>query len=453
MHKMSPIKLSIVMTYFFYLVCWVVAIILTLLQVIKYSKNEDIVDISYKSFYSNQEKSNYPSFSICFLNKPYNEFNETRLPQNLTSNDFAQILKGNHPSGNNTVQKKVVLEEFLGDLSSHLSWSFDDLLKTDVKNVFAGYRIVRYLPIVENYNTTQGNADSDFISLGMTNIHKKLESLNSDTHPFRCWNPQVKYIPGQVLIREYLVFSEGSLISPYTRDDIISAFVSLHHENQIIRGMNSMIDIGELINLINDTTAVNDTKKLPVMKISITQVKNIIRRHDSNQECDPNLKNDDEKFLQTVSEMLGCIPIFWKDQSKHWSRSTSLRFCTKAEQFKRYWSSYNSRQTNIAHRKYTPPCKKVSVTYDVSSKEDSFEYRILQEVLGDLLIMIDYRTDEYEEIISLKKFDEESLFSQVGGLIGIIVGVSFINIPNLIEKVVSSSKSKFVKILRNDKEM
>ena len=445
---MRQITLSIVITYLFYLVCWVAAILLTILQVIKYTKNEDIVDISYKSFYSNQESSNYPGFSICFLNKPYNEFNETKLPKNVTSTDLAQILKGNHPIGNNSLQKKFVLEEFLRDLSFNLTWSFDDLLKTDVKNVFKGYRIVRYLPIEENYNTTQGHADNNFISLGMTSFHKKLESLNSDTHPFRCWSPQVKYIPRQVIVLESLNFAEGSLIFPYQRDDIISAFVSLHHENQLIRGMNSMIDIGELINL-----AVNDTSNLPVLKISITQVKNIVRRHDSNQECDPNLNNDDEKFLQTVSEMLGCIPIFWKDQLEHWFRSTTLGFCNKVEQYKRYWSNFNSRQNNIVHRKYTPPCKKVSLTYDISSKEDSVEYRKIVGILGDLLILIDYRTDEYEEIVSLKKFDEESLFSQVGGLIGIMVGVSFINIPNLLEKIFSSSKSKFENVLHKDKRM
>ena len=55
---------------------------------------------------------------------------------------------------------------------------------------------------------------------------------------------------------------------------------------------------------------------------------------------------------------------------------------------------------------------------------------------GDLLISIDYKTEEYEKVSSQRYFDSESLFSQVGGLIGIMVGVSFINIPNLLEKLV-----------------
>ena len=48
---------------------------------------------------------------------------------------------------------------------------------------------------------------------------------------------------------------------------------------------------------------------------------------------------------------------------------------------------------------------------------------------GDFLIKVAYRADEYEEIRNLQKFDEESLFSQVGGLIGIMLGVSLFNMP------------------------
>ena len=142
--------------------------------------------------------------------------------------------------------------------------------------------------------------------------------------------------------------------------------------------------------------------------------------------------------------MLGCIPIFWKDQLKDWSRSTTISFCTKVEQYNQYWSNYNTRQINMAHRKTPPPCKKVSLTYDISTKEDSLEHRYLEKVLGDLLIVIDYRTQEYEEIISLKKFTEETLFGQIGGLLGIMVGVSFVNIPGLLEKLFSRSRRKIL---------
>ena len=65
------------------------------------------------------------------------------------------------------------------------------------------------------------------------------------------------------------------------------------------------------------------------------------------------------------------------------------------------------------------------------------------EVIADLVIVVIYRTEEYEEIVSLRKFDGERLFSQMGGLIGIMVGVSFINIPDMLDKVASRIKEEY----------
>ena len=433
---MRPFISSMVITYLFHLMCWVVAITLTILQIIKFSKNEDIVDISYKSFISNQDKRNYPVFSICLLNNPDNEFNETKLPENITSMDLAAVLNGNPPGGNDSLQKTIVVEEFLKDFSYNNTLSFDNILKRDAKNVFSGYRLGRFVPIKKNYSTSVRYIDN--ISLGMTGLTKKLESLNADYYHCRCWSRQFEYIPGQVIVIEYAVFAKGALFSPYFKNYIHGTFVSLHHENQLIRRFDTMINIADLINLV-----MNNTYKLPIVKISITQIKNVVRRHDANQECDPNVNNDDENFLQAVSKMLGCIPIFWKDQLEDWSRSTTMSFCTKVEQYHRYWSNYNTRDINMARRKDPPPCKKVSLTYDISTKEDALEYRYIEKVIGDLLIIIDYRTDEYEEIISHKKFTEETLFGQIGGLLGIMVGVSFVSIPGMLEKLFARSKRKF----------
>ena len=73
----------------------------------------------------------------------------------------------------------------------------------------------------------------------------------------------------------------------------------------------------------------------------------------------------------------------------------------------------------------------------------------MRGITGDLLVTVHYNTEEYEEIICLRKFDGESLFSQIGGLIGIMVGVSFINIPDMLEKLASKKKEPYMNV--NDK--
>ena len=436
---MVPIKSLII--YSFHLICWTIAIILTVTQVQKYLKNEDFVDIRYKSFYSKPAMSNYPELGICLWTNPENEFDETKLPKNVSSNDVARFLNGNQLDG----EVEVVLKDSLKEFSLNPKMHYDDLLKKEVTNVFSAYVMDSDVPNEKKQNSTLGYTTKTFVSLGMTNFTKQFESLNVDKYHCRCWSRQVRYVPGQIIKWETITFSKGALISPYLNKDLYSAYISLHHENQLIRSINSMISVAELVNLVAP-----DSDKLPVLRITVTQIKIVIKRHDANWKCDPDLVNDDEMFLKTVSDMLGCIPIFWKDQSKYWLQSSNLTYCTNAEDYKRFWSHYNSRQNNIAYGKYQIPCRKISLAYDLSSKEDHTELRIMG-IIGDLVVTVNYNTEEYEEIISLRKFDGESLFSQIGGLIGIMVGVSFVNIPDMLEKVASKIKKEYRKVNEKDR--
>ena len=115
--------------------------------------------------------------------------------------------------------------------------------------------------------------------------------------------------------------------------------------------------------------------------------------------------------------MCCCIPVFWKDVVKDGSIDLNKTFCTKASQYQQLRSL--TINNYLVFKNYTPPCKRLSVAYDISSKKDNPEIR--KHAKGDLYINIKYKTEEYEEILSRRKLDAESLFSQVGGLIGIMV--------------------------------
>ena len=90
--NMNPIKSCF--TSFFYLACWLIAIILTVMQVVKYYENEDLVDIKYKSFFDKNAHNNYPSFSICMATFAPMQFNESKLPKNIRSSDLFQMFSG-----------------------------------------------------------------------------------------------------------------------------------------------------------------------------------------------------------------------------------------------------------------------------------------------------------------------------------------------------------------------
>ena len=70
----------------------------------------------------------------------------------------------------------------------------------------------------------------------------------------------------------------------------------------------------------------------------------------------------------------------------------------------------------------------------------------------DLFIKITYRTEDYEEITNLKKFNGESMFSQVGGFIGIMLGVSLFHIPDILKSVISRGKTVYNGWTRNENQ-
>ena len=315
--------------------------------------------------------------------------------------------------------------------------SYNNLLNEEVRNVLSGYVMDSYVPKEDDVQkSTQGYVRKWVTGEGHANFPKTVEGLNVDSQHFRCWTRRVILIPGQTIHSENVILKSDTLSQGYKVD----GFVSLHHKNQLIRSINTMIDVSRAMLLEPDAN------KLPTLMITVTHVKIIISRSDANKKCDPELENDDEKFLWTVIEVLGCIPVFWKDQISSMFHSSNISFCTKASQYQRFWDHFNSRQNNVIYGKYTPSCNKVSLTYDISTKSDSPEIRnfyiefLNKSLNGDLLISIDYKTEEYEKVISQRYFDSESLFSQVGGLIGIMVGVSFINIPSLLEKLFLKAK-------------
>ena len=70
--------------------------------------------------------------------------------------------------------------------------------------------------------------------------------------------------------------------------------------------------------------------------------------------------------------------------------------------------------------------------------------------MQELLLKIPYKTDEYEKITNKRLFNSESLFSQVGGLIGIILGVSFLQIPDILNGSLEILKTKYKQIVCKD---
>ena len=137
--------------------------------------------------------------------------------------------------------------------------------------------------------------------------------------------------------------------------------VFLHQPNQLIRSYDMDNDIGSLRN-----------KKKYELYIKVKHIQLMRKRHNSKEKCDKHLVDDGTKWMQTTSEMLGCVPIFWKIFAKSWNNIWNISYCTKYENYREFHSKYALNPFYVFEQ-YAPPCTRMSVLFDTASKENDDE--------------------------------------------------------------------------------
>ena len=87
---------------------------------------------------------------------------------------------------------------------------------------------------------------------------------------------------------------------------------------------------------------------------------------------------------------------------------------------------------------YKQPCDYMKVTTGVLQKKLELGHHLVLEFV--------YMDDFYEEIINVRDFGFESFWSGVGGFVGIFLGYSLLQIPDLLYKLWASSEDKRLKL-------
>ena len=150
--------------------------------------------------------------------------------------------------------------------------------------------------------------------------------------------------------------------------------------------------------------------------ISPTLVSVLRKRPDANEPCNPDLYDDDEQVRSQIMSLIGCIPPYWKPLQ---SKPIDLNDCKSSLQLKKAYDQIKQYKTVMNN--YDPPCDEMSILSVLTIYMDSF-----------LTIQIPYTGDKYEEIINEKDFGVEMFWSSIGGFIGIFLGYSLLQLPEII---------------------
>ena len=411
----------------FIVVCIALAAYMTSKETYRYLKNDDMSTIGYKNF-AQSPGDTYPTFSICFHDdenddninnkgglyayfKNEIEFSLSRK-YNITNHDcrkFVRMLKG---------------ESIRSGLLSQVD--------VDIRNVSEATLNAFTIQLKRLYQRIEFKAyhpNDSLILDANENFDAPLPFYVSYQDPVvMCFSRKGDDKGNIIRISDSLWLHKKQLerFEDWTKIEIF-----IHYPDQLLRVFDSPIFVSYLKDL--------EWEK-PSLNFKISQVSILRKRPDANTPCDPHLQNDDLQLRIKVSEQVGCIPFYWTNIM---STSLKLKTCKTPEDMQKIWSLL--RNVTRIQSSYHPPCNemKLAVAY-VQQKTDEFwaqKFSAFKDH-GFLGIEFQYMDKNYQEIINEQEFGLESLWSTVGGFIGIFVGTSVSQAPRLIVNSLAWLKNK-----------
>ena len=410
----------------FHSACFVIAFIVSYDQLKKYFRNEDTSSFKIKN-YDSVAANKYPDLSICFsISENIKGYNESSFPLNVASwnkDTFLYLIQekilniGNISLRHDSEEKpQSTISEKLNDPDSFQSYwlidAFEDSWVVSSNNVHNADRSL-------NNRKQQPKVDHTIIWIDLSTV---------------CITRKLPYTPFDVMERQLLLVKTKEI-------QMFHYFwIFIHPPNQLIRKVRSFSKNGKMFGTAaynrKITKEYNETKNL--VDIYITNVKAIERRTKSDAPCNDDQDDDDGKWIENAIKTLKCVPIFWGSRMFNGKDDSVLSPCTNHYQYSE--ALKYTQDTSIIAKQYDPPCKTLDSTYhfDVTNAKseginlDTADLMIEKELI---YYRIRYKMRDFEEITNQRSFTGWDLFGQVGGIVGLMLGFSFSQLPELITTI------------------
>ena len=164
----------------------------------------------------------------------------------------------------------------------------------------------------------------------------------------------------------------------------------------------------------------------------MSQVTLLRKRHDATTPCDQDLSNEDVKIMTAVIEEVGCVPTFWKSiDTDLWS----LSHCKTAAEYRKIYRYASN--VALSRSLITRPCNEMMVVTNIlkepgrrkEEKSVDLDTRKWTTYLDISFIM---GSEMFQEITNVRDFGKESCWSGIGGFIGLFMGYSILQFPEIL---------------------
>ena len=137
---------------------------------------------------------------------------------------------------------------------------------------------------------------------------------------------------------------------------------------------------------------------------------------------------------------MNCTPPYWIKQDDN-----STKRCSERERLQQFY--------NFDIGKYASPCRRLNhINYDYFEIPSSYYYDTILHVssknqhnvsgslvgnvsAGSFYVGLEFRSETYKEIILIRQFDGQSLIGDIEGIVGMCVGFSLLQFPQLFANI------------------
>ena len=403
----------------FDVICFLLALYMTLKNIGRFQEDLNATAITYKK-YGHTFDDKYPSFSVCFEGNELYSFNESAIftSYGIYLSDYEMMLNG-----------KEAFQYKYNPLTRRysknpLSTKFKPNVRFNKHDLFQLPNIVKKTSfVVENAIKSISSMEKDEIS--SEHAAEKLPM----------------YISYQTLKLFCLTRRQGHSSDFTRRYDALTLDMSAFNSNTKLK---------IFIHYPGHMLRSFDTPRIEAhvnrflgggVNLRISQTSLLRKRSVPNEPCNKNMYDHDLFLLQTISNDTGCIPPYWKNII---STISSLNVCSSPAELKKAHDLTTDYRQVIKDR--DNPC--LNMLSSVVWHQGTYENSKVCEKCTQFKIV--YLEKYYEEIKQVKHFGFEDFVSGLGGFIGIFLGYSMMQIPQLLGKI---STYKLVLDLNNHQKI
>ena len=236
-----------------------------------------------------------------------------------------------------------------------------------------------------------------------------------------CFTRKSEFSPVSTKNSEALFLNLTKLME---QDEVSRLHIYVHYPEDFIRNMDRQIIVPQIRRFNRQNSRLD---------ISISQIRILRKRPDAKQPCNPNTLETELQLFKSITKQIQCIPGYWKFMS---SRLSYYPICNTTSQLDSVSKQLLNTQNIL--RGYHPPCIDMS-----ADKSVNYPRAFGTAKPKNLALKFIYMDDIYEEIVNKRNFDLENFGYAVGGFIGMFLGISLLQVPEVLGAWISTLTNPF----------